>query len=74
METIEFTINGQIFTAEESEGMYSIVLDAKFIGQMYREKNKGWSWEGPDRLDVNYPWTEIGQKIDKHLENLHVAK
>ena len=70
METIEFTINGKIYTAEETEGMYSIVQDAMFIGQMYKEKNKGWSWEGPEGRDENQPWGEIAGKIDKHLSNL----
>ena len=71
METIEFTINGQVYTAEETEGMYSIVRGATFIGQMYKEKNNGWSWEEPTREDHSYPWREIGEKIDKHLSNLH---
>ena len=70
METIEFTINGQLYRAEETEGMYSIVQDATFIGQMYKE-NKGWSWEGPTREHNDHPWNEIAEKIDKHLSNLH---
>lgn len=70
METIEFTIDGRIFTAEETEGMYSIVQNATFIGQMYKEKNIGWSWESPENINDDYPWPEIGQKIDKHLANL----
>jgi len=69
METIDFTINGQVYSAEETEGMYSIVLDARFIGQMYKENN-GWSWEGAPDVKNDYPWQEIGQKIDKHLQNL----
>ncbi|MEJ6979961.1 hypothetical protein WG906_05835 [Pedobacter sp. P351] len=69
METIEFTINGQVYTAEETEGMYSIVRDATFIGQMYKE-NKGWAWEGPTTVNNDHPWLEIGEKIDKHLANL----
>jgi hypothetical protein len=70
MEIIEFTINGKVYTAEETEGMYSIVSEAKFIGQMYKEKTNGWSWEGPTRINKNHPWIEIGQKIDKHISNL----
>lgn len=69
METIDFTINGQVYTAEESEGMYSIVRDATFIGQMYKENN-GWSWEGPTAVNNDHPWKEIGEKIDRHLKNL----
>lgn len=69
METIDFTINGQVYSAEETEGMYSIVLDATFIGQMYKE-SKGWSWEEANTGSADYPWTEIGKKIDKHLQNL----
>lgn len=69
METIDFTINGQVYTAEETEGMYSIVLEARFIGQMYKENN-GWSWESPPDVSNDHPWEEIGGKIDKHLENL----
>jgi|GEM_PF-1170130 len=70
METIEFTINGQVYTAEENEGMYSVVLGATFIGQMYKEKKIGWSWEAPHKVDDEHPWEEIGKKIDKHLSNL----
>jgi hypothetical protein len=70
METIEFTINDKVYTAEETEGMYSIVLDATFIGQMYKEKNKGWTWEGPTRIEKDHPWQKIGEKNDKHLANL----
>lgn len=69
METLDFTINGLMYTAEETEGMYSIVFDATFIGQMYRENN-GWSWEEATAGNTNYPWKEIGEKIDKHLQNL----
>ncbi|WP_207427444.1 hypothetical protein [Pedobacter sp. SYSU D00535] len=69
METIEFTIDGKVYTADESEGKYSIVQNSEFIGQMYKEP-KGWSWEGPDRIDHHHPWEEIGRKIDKHLQNL----
>lgn len=72
METIEFTIDGKIYTAEETEGMYSIVLNATFVGQMYKEKKNGWSWEGPESINNDHPWEEIGRKIDKHLANLTV--
>ena len=54
--------------------MYSIVRDATFIGQMYKEKNKGWTWEGPTRISKDHPWQTIGEKIDKHLSNLHPVK
>ncbi|MBC7914763.1 MAG: hypothetical protein H7Y07_11655 [Pyrinomonadaceae bacterium] len=70
METIDFTIQGKVYTAEETEGMYSIVSDATFIGQMYKE-TKGWSWECPTEVNNDHPWNEIAQKIDKHIENLH---
>jgi hypothetical protein len=72
METIEFIIDGEHFTAEESEGKYSIVKGATFIGQMYKE-SKGWSWEEPTREDHHYPWTEISEKIDRHLANVEQA-
>jgi hypothetical protein len=69
MEVIEFTIDGEVYTAEETEGMFSIVRDSTFIGQMYKE-SKGWSWEEPTREDHQYPWNEIAEKLDKHLANL----
>lgn len=71
MEQIEFTIDGQLYEVEESEGTFSVVQDSVFIGQLYREKGNSWSWESAEGgFTDNYPWAEIGKKIDKHIANL----
>jgi len=71
MEQIEFKIDGQLYEVEELEGTYSVVQDSVFIGQMYREKDKGWAWEvNEGGAFANFPWKEIAAKIDKHLVNL----
>lgn len=73
METIEFTVNGEVYTVEELEGKYEIVVQSKFVGEMYREKNKGWAWEAAEASADDHPWEEIGRKIDKHTQNLSTS-
>lgn len=71
MEQIEFKIDGQLYEVEEAEGTYSVVQDSVFIGQMYKEKGDEWSWETAEgKISDEYPWAELGKKIDKHLVNL----
>ena len=72
MEIIEFRIDDKVYTIEEVEGKYEVVVDSHFIGEMYKEKNKGWSWEMASEVEGTYPWEEIGKKIDKHIENMNL--
>ena len=71
MEQIEFKIDGQVYEVEEADGTFSVVQDSVFIGQMYKEKDSGWSWESAEGgFSDNFPWSEIGKKIDKHIANM----